>query len=101
MEDPKNRITSTIEFGALPKKPSDYFATKIYANKKPVSTVTGTYCGYIEFDGKRLWDGRDIQPFPMKWEKDQLLDSDWSHRKDLQLLKENNLNDGQLVKERM
>lgn len=49
----------------------------------------GTYCGYIEFDGVRYWDGRDVQPLYIELKKEpMLLPSDWSYRVDIiELLK--------------
>lgn len=33
---------------------------------KAVSAFDGTYCGYLNFDGVRYWDGRFIKPFRVK-----------------------------------
>ncbi len=62
----------------------------------------GTYCGYIEFDGVRYWDGRDVQPLHIELKKDlMILPSDWSNRIDImELLKgEKALDEAQKSKE--
>ncbi len=39
-------------------RPSDYFEGVITENGKPASKFYGTYCGFLNFDGVRYWDGR-------------------------------------------
>ncbi len=66
--------------------------------------VFGSYCGYIEFDGERYWDGRDIQPLHIETKKNiNLLPSDWSHRIDIiEFLKDpEHLDEAQKCKERL
>lgn len=68
----------------MKKKPSDYFESIIIQGEKAVCKAYGTYCGYIEFDGERYWDGRDMQPLHIELKKNiPLLPSDWSHRIDI------------------
>ena len=97
IKDVKNKIECTIEYGKIKKKASDYFDSVMYIDGHPKHKIYGTYCGHIEADNKRYWDGRDIQPFPMKMEEDKkiLLPSDWQTRTDLILLKENRMDDAQ------
>lgn len=35
-------------------------------NGKKASTFDGTYCGYLNFDNVRYWDGRFIKPFKVQ-----------------------------------
>jgi len=46
--------------------------------------------GFIEFDGVRYWDCREIQPFEMHVEKSPL-ESDSGSRTDLKLLKQGDI----------
>jgi hypothetical protein len=47
-------------------RPSDYFEGTINQNGKPASKFYGTYCGFINFDNVRYWDGRLIQGIKIK-----------------------------------
>ena len=42
-------------------RPSDYFEGTITKDGKKVSTGYGSYCGFIDFDNVRYWDGRYLQ----------------------------------------
>lgn len=61
--DLKNKVQTEVKFGKVKKRPTDYFAGEIMKNGKKVSTFDGTYCGYLNFDNVRYWDGRFIKPF--------------------------------------
>jgi hypothetical protein len=68
--DKKNDIKAEIAFGKVKKRyfrlryrPTDYFESAIHKNGKEVSKFDGTYCGYINFDNVRYWDGRYLQAF--------------------------------------
>lgn len=52
----------------MKKKPSDYFEGTINQKGKAVSKFYGTYCGFINFDGVRYWDGRYLQGVKIKLE---------------------------------
>ncbi len=39
-------------------RPSDYIAGSIMHKGKPVCKYDGTYCGFLNFDDVRYWDGR-------------------------------------------
>lgn len=67
VEDKANAIKCQIDFGKVKKKPSDYFASKIYQNGKQVSHVEGTSLGYINIDNQRYWDGRDLESFEFEF----------------------------------
>jgi hypothetical protein len=47
----------------MKKKPTDYFEGNITKNGKSVSSFDGTYCGFLNFDKVRYWDGRQLKPF--------------------------------------
>lgn len=49
-------------------RPSDYFDGTINQDGKPVSKFYGTYCGFLNFDGTRYWDGRYLQGVKIKLE---------------------------------
>ena len=87
----------------MKKKPSDYFDSVMYIDGHPKHKIYGTYCGHIEIDCKRYWDGRDIQPFPLKFEDDKkiLLPSNWDKREDLVFLRENRMDEAQNEKEKL
>jgi len=40
-------------------RPSDYFKGEIILNQTVLSTFTGGYLSYIEFDSVRYWDVRE------------------------------------------
>lgn len=62
-KDLKNNVEAVVKFGKVKKRPSDYFVGEITKNGKKSSTFDGTYCGYLNFDNVRYWDGRFIKPF--------------------------------------
>ena len=64
--DKKHGIQAELKFGGVKKKAKDYFSgvIKQAALNAPerwveLSSFTGTYLGYIEFDGQRYWDVRE------------------------------------------
>lgn len=62
-KDLTNDLSAEVKFGKVKKKPTDYFAGSILKKGKAVSAFDGTYCGYLNFDNVRYWDGRFIKPF--------------------------------------
>jgi len=66
----------------------------ITKNEKPVAGVLGTYLGYINVEGQRIWDGRKTRPFRLIPEKNPL-PSDSSLRKDLIMLEKGRLAEAQ------
>jgi hypothetical protein len=56
-------LKAEITFGKVKKKPTDYFDSTIFAKGKAVSKFSGSYCGFINFDNVRYWDGRFLKAF--------------------------------------
>ena len=62
--DEENGIEGTYTFGAAGRKyPKDYFIGEIKKDSQVVSSLFGSYMGYVDFDGVRYWDGRRMQNF--------------------------------------
>lgn len=83
----------------MKKKPSDYFEAHIMQNDKKVSTAYGTYCGFLDFDGVRYWDGRYVQGIKIKFNKNPL-PSDFKNRSDLMTLRKGEIAQAQIEKEK-
>jgi len=98
--DEDNKIHCNIHFGKVKKRPSDYFEGVITVDGKPVSTVQGTYMGYIEIDNKRYFDYRYTQPFECRQEKSPLV-SDFQYRPDKALLGYGYYDEAQKEKEQL
>ena len=88
-----------VKFGNI-NRPQDYFTGTIKFNEKEVSNITGTYMGYMEFDGIRYWDARDFQSFPVI-ESKNCLPSDSRFRPDLRTLALGDVPNAQKRKEEM
>lgn len=61
--DKENNIRCLVTIGKVKKKPSDYISGEITINGNVASKVSGSYNGFIEFDGIRYWDFRHVKPF--------------------------------------
>lgn len=84
-KDLANGIVAEVDIGSFKKKPTDYFSGTIKVNNAVVSSVYGTYMGFLEFDGIRYWDYRHIVPFePIIVQSD--IGSDQSYRLDKKFL---------------
>ena len=83
-EDKENGITASFRPGKVKGrgKTKDHFKFDIFINGKSVSTVEGSYMGYIRVDGEKYWDPRYTKPYKMFLE-DSILESDFSRRADL------------------
>ena len=57
--DKGNNIECKLKVGGVKNKPSDCLSGEILVNKKPVSTVSGSFLSYIAFDDSRYWDIRE------------------------------------------
>ena len=62
-----------------------------------MSTLFGTWIGYLEFDGVRYWDIRHIKPANIDFIPN--LPSDSEVRKDLKLLRDGLVDEAQVAKE--
>lgn len=53
MNDAKNGLRASIEIGNVKGKPKDHFDGVIenIKTKKKLATISGSYCGYVDFDG--------------------------------------------------
>ena len=84
-KDEQNGITAEYTFET--KKGRDYFVGHIKKNGVVVSKLSGSYMGYIEFDGVRYWDVRRMRNFGIIEEpKEKCINSDWRNRSDTQAL---------------
>ncbi len=63
-----------------------------------MSKIFGTYLGFVEFDGKRYWDIRDAELYPLI-KPATILPSDGRCRPDLLFLQESKLDEAQKSKE--
>ena len=43
--------------------------TKIFQKNTPISHLEGTCLGFLDIDGKRYWDGRDLEGFDLNFGK--------------------------------
>lgn len=100
IQDTKNNISLSVSFDKVKKRPSDYFDSHILVNNLPTERVFGTYLGYIEIGGIRYWDARDFEGHDIIMCEDKL-GSDWQHREDVKMLKEDRMEEGQKEKERL
>jgi len=98
--DEGNGIYCKIELGKVKKRPTDYIEGTITVNGEPVSKLTGTYLGYLEFDGKRYFDFRHVQPFQTKLATSPL-QSDCLYRPDRALLVRGQYDAAQKEKEQL
>lgn len=85
--DERNGITAELSIGNERGKPRDYFSGAIFRDGSVVSKLTGTYMGYVDFDGKRYLDLRQqqiakIMPMEFQGGRDYCLQSDSRFRID-------------------
>jgi len=83
--DIENKIYCKLAFGGVKKKPTDYIDAQILVDNKPVCSIKGTYLGWVEFDGQRYFDYREMVPFEAKAAKSPI-PSDCHYRNDMALL---------------
>lgn len=98
-EDEMNRLECRVEFKKVKGRPSDYFAGIVFRDGIPVARLNGSYLGYIDFDGRRYWDARYMQPFPIQFET--VIPSDADYREDLLLLRSGRVDAAQRAKEHL
>jgi len=95
-----NELKSTIQFGKVKKKPSDYFEGSITHRDKKVCSVAGSYLGYLNFDDVRYFDGFLMLPYKINIEASSLL-SDHRKRPDLIALREGKIQSAQHEKDHL
>jgi hypothetical protein len=96
--DEANQLEAIVTFGKINGKPSDYVQGFIIRNcTQLVSKLSGTYLGWLSFDGRRYWDARDDHPYSFVFEAN--LPSDSEVRPDLLSLRRGNVEKAQRDKE--
>lgn len=95
--DKKYDLKAEITFGKVKKRPTDYFESAIYQNGKSICKFDGSYCGYINFEETRYWDGRFLKAFKINLDENTL-ESDYHKRDDLQLLRQGKMDEAQKAK---
>jgi hypothetical protein len=62
--DEMNDITGFIEIGSVRRKPRDYLQGYIEQyGEKVCEKIEGTYMGYVDFDGERYFDVREMDNY--------------------------------------
>lgn len=90
--------TARIQFGGIQNMASDYITGEIRdPGGETLSTISGTYCGYLEIDGVRYWDARHVRPYEFSF--DGNLASDSEVRTDLVALRRGDVEIAQQAKE--
>mmetsp|Transcript_17927 Transcript_17927/g.30494 ORF Transcript_17927/g.30494 Transcript_17927/m.30494 type:complete len:280 (-) Transcript_17927:73-912(-) len=100
--DKGNDIYAYYEIGKVSKKTQEYFQGEIQVRGQTVSKIFGNYCGYIDFDGIRYFDIREVETVYHEYrdvKKDQSLPSDSTKRQDSLLLRQNLVDEAQKAKE--
>ena len=100
-KDEVNNCYATLKFGTDSYKEQDWLTGEIVKNGKTVCRISGNYMGFIDFDGERYWDAREIDHWctPLEdWEID-CLPSDSSRRRDVTTLKIKSADEAQVEKE--
>ena len=90
--DEGNKLEAFIEFGKSRNKAQteqDYFCGSILQDGKEVCQIDGNYLGYVDFNGVRYWDVREMDRwYHMLKDFDfDPLPSECSRRLDIILLK--------------
>lgn len=98
--DEANQLECIVTFGKVKGKPTDYVDGMIIRNgTQLISKLSGTYLGWLEFDGRRYWDTRFDNPNPITYVPK--LPSDSCERSDMNSLIEGNVQQAQINKERL
>ena len=100
-KDEQNKLEAVVEFASERWKEQDYLSGKILENGKVVSKITGNYMGYIDFDGARYWDAREIDQWCFRlndWDFNPL-PSDSSRRLDIVKFTTKNADEAQIEKD--
>lgn len=83
----------------LQPRPADHFEGQIYFENKKAGFVEGSYLSYINVDNVRYFDIRNIKPHKLQYKVS--LESDHQIRPDLISLKNGDLEDAQLKKDKL
>mmetsp|Transcript_35627 Transcript_35627/g.54487 ORF Transcript_35627/g.54487 Transcript_35627/m.54487 type:complete len:205 (+) Transcript_35627:1001-1615(+) len=100
--DEANDLYGFYEIGSVKGKSQEYFQGEIVHKGESVSKVYGNYNGYMDFDGVRFFDIREVDSVYHELEDiptSSSLPSDSMKRKDLMLLKEDETEAAQSAKE--
>ena len=62
-KDEGNGQTGTITLGKVKKRVSDYLEGDIKKDGKTLCRLSGSYMGFLDWDGVRYWDARIVLPF--------------------------------------
>lgn len=98
--DDINNIYAVYTPGAR-RKVQDYIEGYIEKDGARVCDISGTYCGYLEFDDVRYWDVRDTLKFDVRHRQKEVLPSDSRYRTDLMSLIEGDVSQAQTNKEQL
>jgi len=95
-------VTAFFDFGAYMFKKQDYIWGEVKRNGQKVSEITGNYCGFVDFDGKRYWDYREIDTVNYEVQSvAEYLPSDARNRTDGIFLRTRPVTEAQAEKERL
>mmetsp|Transcript_8977 Transcript_8977/g.17346 ORF Transcript_8977/g.17346 Transcript_8977/m.17346 type:complete len:222 (+) Transcript_8977:677-1342(+) len=98
--DEANNLEVIVNIGGVKGKPSDYVEGLMISNRTQlVSKLSGTYLGWLDFDGSRYWDVRFVPSFDIMFEPN--LPSDSELRSDLCALREGRVEEAQVFKEKL
>ena len=109
--DEKNGLVGIMSVG--PQKKSSWMGSKSEADSiegtitqhgKVVSKIKGNYCGYMDIDGQRWYDEREVGKIWREYkpvDESIRLPSDSTIRDDLQLLAIGDMNTAQAAKEKI
>lgn len=87
--DEGNGLYCHLNVGNVKKKSPEYFEGEILQHGQKLCDIYGNYCGYLDYDGVRYYDEREMPGLWKEYEalpEDQRLPSDSCHRDDLNLL---------------
>lgn len=100
-KDEKNGIRGIVNVGSMYRRPRDYMTGHIEKFNEAsgqwevvCKEITGTYMGYMDFDGERFFDIRKLEDdlehnsLPLESQRPLCLESDSRHRPDLKKLHE-------------
>lgn len=102
--DPANNLYGFYEIGKVSKRSQEYFEGVIIKDGQQISYVYGNYCGYMDFDGVRYFDLRDIEQVHHAYcslDYSKCLPTDSTKRADLMLLESQAIEQAQKAKEEL